>query len=81
MESINTNKIDIENGDKPDSLVNTEKLFGVKCPFSVAAFSKTNEYVPTIDKNYKFNPETTLSILAGFAHNRRVIIQGYHGTG
>ena len=81
MESINTNKIDIENGDKPDSLVNTEKLFGVKCPFSVAAFSKPNEYVPTIDKNYKFNPETTLSILAGFAHNRRVIIQGYHGTG
>ena len=67
--------------DKPDTLVNTEKLFGVKCPFSVPPFSKTNEYVPNIDKSYRFDPKTTLAILAGFANNRKVIIQGYHGTG
>jgi cobaltochelatase CobS len=47
----------------------------------VPAFSKPNEYVPDLDPAYVFDRETTLAILAGFAHNRRVIIQGYHGTG
>ncbi len=45
------------------------------------AFSKPNEYVPDLDPAYVFDRETTLAILAGFAHNRRVLIQGYHGTG
>ena len=81
MEISRTNKIMSDSEDKPDTLVNTEKLFGVKCPFSVPAFSKTNEYVPIIDKSYVFDPSTTLAILAGFANNRKVIIQGYHGTG
>ncbi len=81
MEISRTNKIMSDSEDKPDTLVNTEKLFGVKCPFSVPAFSKTNEYVPNIDKSYRFDPKTTLAILAGFANNRKVIIQGYHGTG
>ncbi len=70
-----------ESDDKPDSVINTEKLFGIKCPFSVAGFNKKNTYVPDIDKSYKFDPKTTLAILAGFANNRKVIIQGYHGTG
>ena len=81
MEISRINKIMSDSEDKPDTLVNTEKLFGVKCPFSVPAFSKTNEYVPNIDKSYRFDPKTTLAILAGFANNRKVIIQGYHGTG
>ena len=81
MEISSTKKIMSDTEDKPDTLVNTEKLFGVKCPFSVPAFSKTNEYVPIVDKSYKFDPSTTLAILSGFANNRKVIIQGYHGTG
>jgi cobaltochelatase CobS len=48
---------------------------------SVPAFSRPNEYVPDLDPAYVFDRETTLAILAGFAHNRRVLIQGYHGTG
>ena len=79
--NISIDKIDFETANKPDMVVNTEKLFGTKCPFSVPAFSKQNKYVPIIDKYYKFDPKTTLAILAGFANNRRVIVQGYHGTG
>jgi cobaltochelatase CobS len=47
----------------------------------VCGFKSKNDHVPIIDKDYKFDPETTRAILAGFADNRRVIIQGYHGTG
>ena len=47
----------------------------------VPAFSRRTEYVPDIDPTYQFDRDTTLAILAGFAHNRRVLIQGYHGTG
>ena len=81
MNIANTDKIEFETFNKPDTVVNTEKLFGTKCPFSVPAFSKPNKYVPIIDKCYKFDPKNTLAILAGFANNRRVIVQGYHGTG
>ena len=45
------------------------------------AFAKKTEYVPEIDPAYRFDPQTTLAILAGFAFNRRVMVQGYHGTG
>ena len=81
MNIVSTDKIEFETFNKPDTVVNTEKLFGTKCPFSVPAFSKPNKYVPIIDKCYKFDPKNTLAILAGFANNRRVIVQGYHGTG
>ena len=47
----------------------------------VDAFSKKSEYVPEIDKNYKFDRDTTLAIISGFAFNKRVLVQGYHGTG
>jgi len=67
--------------DHPDALVNAEKLFGVKWPQPVPAFSQAEEHVPELDANYHFEPETTKAILAGFAHNRRVLVQGYHGTG
>ncbi|MCC7259587.1 MAG: AAA family ATPase [Alphaproteobacteria bacterium] len=66
---------------KPDITVSSRKLFGIKTDIEVPAFSERNEYVPPIDKSYQFNEEITLAILAGFAHGRKVIIQGYHGTG
>ena len=65
----------------PDQEIDTKEIFGIECPFKVCGFKSKNDHVPIIDKDYKFDPETTLAILAGFAGNRRVIIQGYHGTG
>src|SRR3546814_3902625 len=55
--------------------------FGIDVDWQVPAFSLADERVPDLDKNYVFDPDTTLAILAGFAHNRRVMVQGYHGTG
>ena len=66
---------------KPEEEINTYEVFGVKCAFKVFGFKLKNNYVPSIDPNYKFDPDTTRAILAGFANNRRVLIQGYHGTG
>jgi len=74
-------KTNIELNIVPDQEINTKEIFGMECPFKVCGFKSKNDYVPIIDKNYKFDPETTLAILAGFAGNRRVLIQGYHGTG
>jgi len=65
----------------PDIKVDAAKLFGIKTGMQVPAFSKAAEHVPEIDTAYRFDRETTLAILAGFAHNRRVMVQGYHGTG
>src|SRR6201746_2791613 len=65
----------------PDTTVDAAKLFGIATKMKVPAFSKTSEHVPEIDPAYRFDRDTTLAILAGFAHNRRVMIQGYHGTG
>ena len=78
MPEMNENAQFIE---APDTTVSAKKVFGVAIDFDVPAFSKPNEYVPPVDESYRFDPETTLSILAGFAHNRRVMVQGYHGTG
>ncbi|OUW94986.1 MAG: cobaltochelatase subunit CobS [Pelagibacteraceae bacterium TMED237] len=65
----------------PTEKINTNDLFDVKCNFDVLGFKDKSDHVPDIDNSYKFDPKTTLSILAGFACNRRVLIQGYHGTG
>ncbi len=67
--------------DNPDITVSVRQSFGIDIDMEVPAFSKPNDYVPDIDEAYRFDRDTTLAILAGFAHNRRVIIQGYHGTG
>ena len=64
----------------PDTKVSA-RTFGIPSDMQVPAFSRKTEYVPEIDEAYRFNPETTLAILAGFAFNRRVMVQGYHGTG
>jgi len=67
--------------DTPDTTVNAREAFGLDIDMSVPAFSTRTEHVPEIDEAYLFDRETTLAILAGFAFNRRVIVQGYHGTG
>jgi cobaltochelatase CobS len=65
----------------PDKKVSVREIFGLDQDMECPAFRERTAYVPDIDPAYRFNPETTLSILAGFAFNRRVMIQGYHGTG
>ncbi len=65
----------------PDSTVQAREAFGIDLEMEVPAFSEPSEHVPDRDEAYVFDPETTAAILAGFAHNRRVMIQGYHGTG
>ena len=65
----------------PDTSVNARDVFGLEVDMQVPAFSEPTEHVPERDPAYKFDRETTLAILAGFAFNRRVLIQGYHGTG
>ena len=66
---------------KPDIKISVKQTFGIDTEMQVEAFSKKNEFVPKIDQNYKFDRDTTLAILSGFAFNKRVLIQGYHGTG
>ena len=66
---------------KPDIKISVNQSFGIDTDMLVDGFSKKNEYVPEIDKSYKFDRDTTLAILSGFAFNKRVLIQGYHGTG
>jgi cobaltochelatase CobS len=65
----------------PDKEVDVRKTFGIDVDWKVPAFSKADDRVPDFDDAYVFDPDTPLAILAGFAHNRRVMIQGYHGTG
>lgn len=66
---------------QPDTTIDAAKIFGCPVEFEVPAFKQASEHVPDIDSAYRFDPDTTLAILAGFAFNRRVMIQGYHGTG
>ena len=66
---------------KPDIKISVKQTFGFDSGMQINAFSKKNEYVPKIDNDYKFDKDTTLAILAGFSFNKRVLIQGYHGTG
>ncbi|MBV8538466.1 MAG: AAA family ATPase, partial [Alphaproteobacteria bacterium] len=65
----------------PDIKVKVRQTFGIDSDLEVPAFSQASEHVPDVDESYCFDRETTLAICAGFAFNRRVIIQGYHGTG
>jgi len=65
----------------PDIQVSVRQTFGIDSDLDVPAFSQSSEHVPSLDNAYRFDHDTTLAILAGFAYNRRVLIQGYHGTG
>jgi cobaltochelatase CobS len=66
---------------QPDIKISVKQTFGIDSDMEVEAFSKKNELVPEIDKDYKFDRDTTLAIIAGFKYNKRVIVHGYHGTG
>ena len=66
---------------KPDIKISVKQTFGIDSEMEVDGFSKKNEFVPKIDQDYKFDRDTTLAILSGFSFNKRVLIQGYHGTG
>ena len=65
----------------PNTTFNVRDVFGLDVDWEVPGFTEDNPNVPPVDKTYQFDHDTTLAILAGFAHNRRVMIQGYHGTG
>ncbi|MCW1382468.1 cobaltochelatase subunit CobS [Novosphingobium sp. KCTC 2891] len=65
----------------PDTEIDVRETFGIDIDMKVPAFSVADERVPDRDGSYVFDPDTTLAILAGFAYNRRVMVQGYHGTG
>jgi cobaltochelatase CobS len=67
--------------DLPDITISVRQTFGIDSDLQVPAFSQPTEHVPTLDEAYRFDRDTTLAILAGFAYNRRVMVQGYHGTG
>ncbi len=67
--------------DLPDITISVRQTFGIDSDLQVPAFSQSTEHVPVLDEAYRFDRDTTLAILAGFAYNRRVMIQGYHGTG
>jgi cobaltochelatase CobS len=75
------NKITEINDQTPDIKLDVRQTFDIDIDLKVPSFSNGNEYVPEIDSAYKFDKDTTLAILAGFSHNRRVMIQGYHGSG
>lgn len=65
----------------PELNVSIKEVFGFDSPLKIKAFAEPSEYVPKIDEAYHFDPEVTLSLLAGFNYNRRVLVQGRHGTG
>lgn len=65
----------------PDTEISVQQAFDIQSNIKVPAFSKKTEHVPAIDESYIFDKQTTLAILAGFSYNRRVLVQGYHGTG
>ena len=72
-----TPNIDIQ----PDIKISIKQTFGIDTEMEVEAYSKKNNYVPEIDKNYKFDKDTTLAIISGFSFNKRVLVQGFPGTG
>ena len=66
---------------KPEQMVSVRELFGIDTDLKVPAFAQRDDHVPDIDSAYRFNPDVTLAILAGFSRDRRVMVQGLHGTG
>ncbi len=71
----------IDASTKPTEDISVREVFGIDSDMTVKGFAETSDRVPALDATYKFDPDTTLAILAGFQYNRRVMIQGYHGTG
>lgn len=65
----------------PDQTVSVRDVFGIESDLAVPAFSEIDDHVPEVDEAYRFNPDVTLALLAGFSRDRRVLVQGLHGTG
>ena len=65
----------------PDIKISVKQTFGIESDMEVTAFSKKNEFVPEIDKNYIFDKDTTLALISGCSFNKRCLVSGYHGTG
>ena len=65
----------------PDTRLSVREAFGIDTDWLCPAYSRRSDHVPLLDEYYRFDPATTLAIVAGFIHNRRVLVQGYHGTG
>ncbi|NND49227.1 MAG: AAA domain-containing protein, partial [Rhizobiales bacterium] len=76
-----TQTLEQETAPLPDIKISVSQVFGIEADLEVPAYAKPNDHVPDLDDSYVFDRQTTLAILAGFAHNRRVMVQGYHGTG
>lgn len=74
-------KIDVDIAKLPDTTVSVREVFGIESDISVPAYREADAHVPDLDPDYLFDRDTTLAILSGFAHNRRVMVSGYHGTG
>jgi cobaltochelatase CobS len=66
---------------EPDRLLDVREVFGIDSDLKVPAFSERDDHVPELDPVYRFNPDVTLALLAGFMRDRRVMVQGMHGTG
>ena len=66
---------------EPTEDISVRDVFGIDTDMMVKGFAHNSDRVPEVDSTYKFDPDTTMAILAGFSHNRRVMIHGYHGTG
>jgi len=81
MSSLSISSIESVNNGIPDVRISVREIFGIDSDLEVPAFSQPTQHVPVVDKAYRFDHDTTLAILSGFAYGRRVLIQGYHGTG
>ncbi|MDP9989818.1 cobaltochelatase CobS [Variovorax boronicumulans] len=66
---------------RPDRMLSVREVFGIDTDLQVPAFTERDDHVPEVDAVYRFNPDVTLAILAGFTRDRRVMVQGLHGTG
>nr|VFJ89380.1 MAG: cobaltochelatase CobS subunit [Candidatus Kentron sp. LFY] len=81
MSSLSTSPSETIDNGTPDIRISVREMFGIDSDLEVPAFSQSTQHVPVVDNAYRFDHDTTLAILSGFAYNRRVLIQGYHGTG
>jgi cobaltochelatase CobS len=67
--------------ERPDARISIREAFMIDTDAVAPAFARRTLHVPPIDSAYRFDPSTTMAILSAFADNRRLIVQGRHGTG
>ncbi len=81
MTQLINKKLEENSSKEPNAILSSKKVFKINWDVEIPSFSKKDSYVPQKDENYIFEEDTTKAIIAGFKYNRRVMIQGYHGTG